>query len=56
MNAQTLLTQYEANQQTKKYGVGVGVSNNSLAINADYKKLWMFLDSKTVAIGYKLDF
>ena len=55
-NAQELLNKYESNQQNKNYAIGLGVSNNSIALNADYKKVWLFVDTDTVAIGYKYKF
>lgn len=54
-NAQALLAQYETNQ-TKTYSIGVGASNNGIAINADYKKVWIYADGDTIAAGYKIDF
>ena len=54
-NAQALLNKYET-QQDKDYSIGLGISNNSLALNADIKKVWCYVDNDTVAIGYKIDF
>lgn len=55
-NAKALLSKYETSQQNKNYAIGLGVSNNSIALNADYKKVWLFVDTDTVAIGYKYKF
>lgn len=55
-SAKASLNKYEDSQQNKNYAVGLGISNNSFAVNVDYKKTWMFLDGETVAIGYKVNF
>ena len=55
-SAKASLNKYEDSQQNKNYAVGLGISNNSLAFNANYQNLWMFLDSETISIGYKLNF
>lgn len=55
-DARASLKKYESTQLNKDYAVGLGISNNSLAFNADYQNLWMFLDSETISIGYKLNF
>lgn len=55
-SAKALLSKYETSQQNKNYAIGLGVSNNSIALNADYKKVWLFVDTDTVAIGYKYKF
>ena len=55
-DARASLKKYESTQQNKDYAVGLGISNNSIAFNADYQNLWMFLDSETISIGYKLNF
>ena len=55
-NVKTLLSKYETSRQNKDYSIGLGISNNSIALNADYKKLWLFADTDTVAIGYKWEF
>ena len=55
-DAKALLKQYETSRQDKTYAVGLGVSNNSIALNADYKKMWLYFDTETAAIGYKFEF
>ena len=55
-DAKALLKQYETNLQDKKYAVGLGMSNNSIALTADYKKMWLYFDKETAAIGYKFEF
>lgn len=55
-SAKALLKKYETSRQDKKYAVGLGVSNNNIALNADYKKMWLYFDKETAAIGYKFEF
>lgn len=54
-NVKTLLSKYETNQQND-YAIGIGLGNNGVAINADVKKTWLYLDKDTVAIGIKYKF
>lgn len=55
-NAKLSLNKYETNQQNKKYSIGLGLSNHSLAINADINNIWLFADNDTVSVGYKIKF
>nr|DAF22587.1 MAG TPA: Polysaccharide lyase family 8, super-sandwich domain [Caudoviricetes sp.] len=49
------MSKYETNQQSD-YAIGIGLGNNGVAINADVKKTWLYLDKETVAIGIKYKF
>ncbi len=55
-SAKASLNKYEDSQQNKNYAVGLGISNNSLAMNADINNIWLFADSNIISIGYKIKF
>ena len=55
-NAKALLNKYEANNSNDKFSVGLGLSNNGVALNADPDAVWIFFDTDTAAIGYKVKF
>lgn len=55
-SAKASLNKLETSQQNKNYAIGLGIGNDGLAITGDINKVWIFADTDTVVIGYKIKF